>query len=130
MTDTFSLSQRSMLMARIHSKWTSPEKLIHNRLKGLKVRHKMHPPLPGNPDVLMKDSRTVVFIHGCFWHKCPVCYSPPKSNVQYWSAKVERNVERDKAAKFHLRENGWRVVVLWEHDVNRKIKDCIDEITC
>ncbi len=83
-------------MSNIKSKWTDQEKKIHSYLKANKIKHKMHPKLSGSPDILLKDANTVVFLHGCFWHKCPKCYKEPKSNKKYWLPKIEKNVKRDR----------------------------------
>ena len=85
--------QRSYCMSRIRSKWTKQETKVHNWLKGHKIKHVMHPKICGNPDVILKESNTVIFIHGCFWHKCQKCYKKPKSNREYWFPKIEKNVK-------------------------------------
>jgi hypothetical protein len=77
----------------------------------------MHPKIEGNPDILLKGTNTVVFLHGCFWHKCPNCYIPPKSNRAYWLPKIEANVKRFKKVRRNLRKKGYNVAVLWEHQV-------------
>ena len=107
MTDILSHEQRSKRMSQIRSKWTKQERLIHNYLKGLKIKHKMHPILTGNPDILLTNSKTVVFIHGCFWHKCPKCYREPKSNREYWLPKLAKNVTRDRKNARKLRKEGF-----------------------
>jgi DNA mismatch endonuclease (patch repair protein) len=117
MADNLTQKQRSYCMSRIKSKWTSPELKIHNYLKGKKIKHKMHPDLPGRPDILLTNTNTVVFLHGCFWHKCPKCYKEPKSRKEYWIPKIEKNVKNyEKNAKI-LKINGYKVVKIWGHDV-------------
>ena len=120
MGDQFSKDERSRLMSKIKSVWTSPERKIHNLLKGNKIRHKMHPKLPGNPDVYLTDYNTVVFIDGCFWHNCPIHGHIPKSNMEYWEKKIRRNVERDEAYTAHLRYVGYNVVRIWECEVSSR----------
>ncbi|MFA5382379.1 MAG: hypothetical protein WC356_04375 [Candidatus Micrarchaeia archaeon] len=90
MSDNLTKEQRSRCMSKIRSKWTKQEKKIHNYLKGDKIRHKMHPKLPGNPDIVLKDSKTAVFLHGCFWHKCPNCYKEPKSREAIGCPKLRK----------------------------------------
>jgi DNA mismatch endonuclease (patch repair protein) len=119
MTDVFAKEKRSWIMSRIRSKWTKQEKLIHNKLKGLKIKHKMHPEIEGNPDIILKDKKIAIFLHGCFWHKCPKCFVEPKSNIEYWLPKIERNVLRDKENIKLLRKQGWKVIRIWEHEIKK-----------
>lgn len=75
---------------------------------------------PGHPDIAYPGRKIALFINGCFWHRCPVCNLPePKSNVAYWQAKFTRNVERDARTKAALEEQGWKVVVIWEHQLKK-----------
>jgi DNA mismatch endonuclease (patch repair protein) len=117
MADRVSREKRSYIMSRIRGKWTEPELKVHNMLKGLKIKHKMHPKIEGGPDIILKDRKVAIFIHGCFWHKCPKCYSPPKSNREYWLPKIRDNVKRDKNCKKKLKQAGYKVVVIWEHEI-------------
>lgn len=105
-------------MSRIRSKWTKQEKLVHNYLKGHKIKHKMHPKMEGSPDIILTNKKVAIFLHGCFWHKCPLHYREPKSKRKYWIPKIEKNVLKDKENIKLLRKQGWKVVVIWEHDVN------------
>ncbi len=76
---------------------------------------------PGRPDVAFVGRRRAIFIMGCFWHRCPVCnLSVPKKNVDYWEAKFARNRERDERNLATLEEMGWKVLVLWEHQLKKK----------
>lgn len=119
MADTLTKAQRSWTMSRIRSRWTSAEKAVHGFLKGLRIKHRMHPKIEGSPDVLVPDQRKAVFLHGCFWHKCPACYIEPKSRKKYWLPKIERNVRRDKENEKLIRKNGWKIVKIWEHEFKR-----------
>ena len=116
-------------MSKIKSKWTSQEQKIHGNLKARGVRHKMHPNIPGSPDLILKDKKVAVFINGCFWHKCPKCYKAPKSNVEYWLPKIERNVKRDKNNARLLKKDGWKVVSIWEHEIKKDVKSTIEKIS-
>ena len=120
MPDKFSSEVRSKIMSRIRSKWTTSEKKVHNALKGNKIKHTMHPDLPGNPDVFLKDSNAVIFIDGCFWHNCPKHGHIPLSNVKYWKKKIEKNVMRDKKNTKALKDMGFEVWRIWEHEVASK----------
>jgi len=119
MTDNLTKEQRSMTMSRIRSKWTGQEKKVHNYLKGHKIKHRMHPKIDGSPDILLKDTNTAVFLHGCFWHKCPKCFREPKTNRSYWLPKIENNVKRDEKNVDTLKTNGYRVIIIWEHQIKK-----------
>ena len=69
------------------------------------------------PDWLNKSRKTAVFVHGCFWHGCPLHFKLPRSRPEYWAAKIGRNRQRDEATRLALEAEGWRVLVLWEHDI-------------
>lgn len=114
MTDIFSAAKRSHIMSKIRSKWTSPEVVLHNYLKSRKVRHVMHPKMLGNPDTLILDTNTTVFIDGCFWHGCPKHGHIPKSKKAYWKAKIKRNKNRDRRHTKKLISMGYGVVRIWE----------------
>lgn len=88
----------------------------------------MHPKIIGNPDLILKDKKLAIFLHGCFWHKCPRHYRIPKSNVVYWLPKIERNVKRDRANSRFLRNEGWRVVKLWEHEIKNNFEKSLEKI--
>lgn len=128
MADKLTKEQRSYCMSRIRSKWTKQERTIHSYLKGNKIHHKMHPELMGNPDILLNKINAVIFLQGCFWHKCPKCYKEPKSNKDYWIPKIENNVKRDRTNTRKLRKAGYTVIKLWEHEVNSNIQKCLNKI--
>ena len=128
MPDNLTKKQRSKCMSNIRSKWTDQEKKIHSYLKANKIKHKMHPKLSGSPDILLKDTNTAVFLHGCFWHKCPQCYKEPKSNKEYWLPKIERNVKRDKINAGLLRKQGFKVRKIWEHEVKKDLNKVVNKI--
>lgn len=93
---------------------TKPE-LALARLLGRKlVRSK----LPGSPDFVYSAAKLVVFVHGCFWHRCPIhSKQPPKTHTAFWRRKFARNVERDRLNREELELMGWRVQEVWEHEV-------------
>ena len=111
--------QRSKTMSRIRSRWTSQEIAIHETLGSIGVVHEMHPKIPGNPDLVVPGQQLAVYLHGCFWHKCPKCFRVPKTNQDYWMPKLDKNVRRDAENLIKLRESGWSVVVLWEHEIKK-----------
>ena len=104
-------------MGRIRGKDTEPEKRVRSLLHRLGFRFRLHDSnLPGRPDIVLQRYRTVIFVHGCFWHRhlgCRYAYSP-KSRVEFWEEKFARNVVRDRDAQVALVCAGWRVVTIWE----------------
>jgi DNA mismatch endonuclease (patch repair protein) len=85
-------------------------------VRGYRVRSA----LPGRPDLVFTKARLAVFVHGCFWHRCPECAPrPPTANAEFWRDKFAANLERDRRAITELTELGWRVVVVWEHELRR-----------
>jgi DNA mismatch endonuclease (patch repair protein) len=126
--DNLKKEDRSKCMSHIRSKWTTQEKRIHNLLKGRRIKHKMHPQIRGSPDLILIKKKTAVFLNGCFWHKCSKCYTPPKSRRAYWIPKLNRNFLRDKRNITLLRKNDWRVISLWEHEINKNIDKVLRRI--
>ncbi len=95
---------------------TSHEKVVRSYLHARGFRFRLHQKkLPGKPDIVLPRFKTIVLVHGCFWHQCPYCKSGrlPKSNLKYWNAKLRRNQERDRENKEKLEGLGWRVIVIW-----------------
>jgi DNA mismatch endonuclease, patch repair protein len=116
--DMFTKERRSEIMGRIKGKNTAPELKVRKLLHRLGFRFRLHrADLPGKPDVVLTRLRTVVFVHGCFWHghdcKRGSAHRKPKSNTDYWYAKLNRNRERDArlAAEYDLL--GWKRIVVW-----------------
>ena len=105
-------------MSRIRAKNTIPELILK---KEMKLHGFVHQPknTPGNPDFINYKNKTVVFIDGCFWHKCPLCFKEPKSNKRYWLPKLERNTVRAKEIGIAYKTAGWKVVRIWEHKLKR-----------
>src|SRR3990172_11269026 len=106
MVDVLTKKQRSYNMSRIKGKWTKQEKFLHNFLKGNKIKHTMHPNLPGKPDILIPDKNTVIFLDGCFWHKCPKCFKMPATREEFWKEKITRNVLKDRETGRILKKQG------------------------
>lgn len=122
MPKNLSAKSRSELMAKVKSKGNrSTEKKLVTILKSLKVNGwRRHTKLVGRPDFEFRDIRTVVFVDGCFWHGCPACHRLPKTNTDYWTKKVARNIERDNLVTNKLEIKGWRVLRIWEHELKSK----------
>ena len=120
MVDIVSEEQRSYNMSRIRSKHTKPELAVRSMLHRLGYRFTVNGPknkqLPGKPDIVLPKYRTVIFVHGCFWHGHAGCknFRYPKTRTEWWKAKIDGNVARDKKRIRQLEEMGWRVLVIWE----------------
>lgn len=122
MVDKVSKEVRSYNMSRIRSKDTTPEILVRIYLfsKGLRFR-KNDKRYPGSPDIVLPKYKTMVFVHGCFWHLHDGCkYAVmPKSNVEFWEKKLYGNKERDERNKKELEELGWKVITVWECELKK-----------
>ena len=114
MADIFTKKKRSEIMSKIKGKWTKPERFAHHALKCAGVRHRMHPKMDVNPDILIPGKRICIFIDGCFWHKCPRHYREPKTNRKYWLPKMDANAARDRRTSRRLRRKGYGVRRIWE----------------
>lgn len=117
MADRISAERRSWLMSRVAAKNTTPELAVRRQAHAMGLRFRLHRrDLPGCPDLVFPKYRTVIFVHGCFWHRHAGCSkaTTPKSRVEYWSAKFERNLARDAWALRALEEAGWHVLIVWE----------------
>ena len=124
MADNNTKEIRSMNMSHIRSINSKPEEIVRKFLfsKGLRYRKNVRS-LPGKPDIVLRKYNTVVFVNGCFWHKHDCGrFVMPSSNTEYWSAKIEANVERDKLNKSQLEALGWKVLVIWECQLKKKTK--------
>lgn len=115
--DRLTPQHRSKLMSRIRAKDTKPELVVRSCVHRLGYRFRLHDrKLPGRPDLVLSRYRTVIFVHGCFWHQHPRCrfaYSP-KSRQEFWSEKFQSNGRRDRRVRAALARLGWRVMVIWE----------------
>ena len=117
MVDVVDRATRSRMMSGIRGRDTQPEILVRKYLHAQGLRYRLaRKDLPGKPDLVFPGYRAVVFVHGCFWHRHPECKyaATPSSNRDFWREKFATNVERDRRAEQKLRENGWRVFVVWE----------------
>ena len=105
-------------MSRVKSKNTGPELKLRRLLLDLGYRgYRIHfDKLPGKPDIVFTSSKKVIFVHGCFWHghNCPAGSHRPKTNKDYWEAKLQRNIERDKELLSEIKSKDWKVLVVWE----------------
>lgn len=123
MVDNISKEERSAQMAKIHSKNTKPEKIVRSVLFRMGYRFRICPTgLPGKPDIVLKKHKSVIFVHGCFWHGHTGCKNAriPKSNIDFWIGKIQRNKERFIEVENDLRNLGWKILVVWECEIKNK----------
>lgn len=128
--DIWDKHKRSDVMARIRSRDTKPELIVRKFLwsRGYHYRKNVKK-LPGSPDIVLRKYGIVIFIHGCFWHGHDSHFQMPKSNVTFWEKKITRNIERDKENKEKLKNQGWRVMTIWECQLrNATRKQTLEEI--
>ena len=125
MTDTISKEKRSWNMSRIRSRDTGPELVVRSALHRLGYRFRIHrKDLPGKPDIVLPGYRTVIFVHGCFWHQhkgCKYAYKP-KTRVKFWSEKLQGNSERDIRTRKKLRRMDWNAQVIWECQTKNPVR--------
>lgn len=133
MADIFSKAKRSEIMSKISGKETKPEIKVRKYLfaKGFRFR-KNDKKLPGKPDIVLPKYKTVIFIHGCFWHhheNCPKS-SLPTSNREFWENKINGNVERDKLNQSALVKTDWNVITIWQCQIKNQtvFKETMDEV--
>jgi DNA mismatch endonuclease (patch repair protein) len=110
-------------MRGIGTKRTGVERRVRNVMSAEKIRFKGNVrSLPGSPDLVVSELKLAIFVNGCFWHGCPRCYSAPKHNRAWWNRKISNNRRRDRRVTRQLRDLGYSVIHLWEHDSIDRIK--------
>lgn len=115
--DKLTKEQRHHCMASIRGKNTRPEIMVRKFLFSRGFRYRLnHPRLPGHPDIVMRKYRTCIFVNGCFWHGHDNCryFVLPKTNTEFWKAKIERNRARDIEEQHKLASMGWHCITVWE----------------
>lgn len=126
MADNLSPEQRHRNMAAVHSASTKPELKLRLALWRMGFRYRVNDrELPGKPDIVLPKYRTVIFVHGCFWHGHDGCknYTIPKTNTEFWTAKIARNIERDQETWRQLEAKGWSVIIAWECELKKAVLD-------
>lgn len=115
-------------MARMPRRDTKPEMHLRRELhrRGLRFRVAVAG-LPGRPDIVFTRARLIVFVDGCFWHRCPAHHTEPKNNALWWRQKLDRNVERDREKDELLAEQGWLVIHVWEHESPAAAADRVED---
>lgn len=125
MADTHTKEVRSKNMSHIRSTNSKPEETVRKYLfsKGLRYRKNVRK-LPGCPDIVLPKYKTVIFVNGCFWHKHDCGrFVWPTSNTEYWYKKINRNIERDSENHQRLTEQGWKVLIIWECQLKKKVAE-------
>jgi DNA mismatch endonuclease, patch repair protein len=126
MTDVLTKEQRKLNMSRIRGKNTGPEIKLRKLLYAEGFRgYRIHYDLPGKPDIVFTKKKIAIFIDGCFWHKCPICFQEPATRKEFWMKKIRSNVERDNTNTCLLREEGWTVIRIWEHEIRKNTESAI-----
>lgn len=121
-------------MYRIRNKDTKPEIMLRKALFARGFRYRVNvKSLPGKPDIVLPRYKTVIFVHGCFWHGHPGCkYAyTPKSNTEFWVNKISNNKKRDVETEFKLKELGWKVITVWECEIRhgKGFSDLIERLS-
>lgn len=124
MTDVHSKQIRSFNMSRIRSKDTKPEMIVRKFLHSQGFRYRLHvKDLPGKPDIVLSKYKTVIFVHGCFWHGHRGCkyYITPKTRTEWWLNKINTNILKDETTLIKLKEMGWKVIQVWECELKKSV---------
>jgi len=126
--DIMSVEKRSTLMSKIRGKNTGPERAVSRRFASLRLRWASHDTsLPGTPDFVFSRQRVVIFVDGDFWHGWRFPTWKDKLSLK-WEQKIERTRQRDAAARSKLRNSGWRVIRIWEHQIERDLDQCVSKV--
>jgi DNA mismatch endonuclease (patch repair protein) len=122
--DIWSKEKRSEVMSKIRSENTKPEKILRSWFYANGLRFRIHrKDLPGKPDIVFAKYKTVIFVHGCFWHYHKDCRDGriPSTNSKFWEEKLFKNIQRDEKHQLKLKELGWKVIVVWECEINKNL---------
>ncbi len=117
MVDNLKPEHRKKAMSRVQQQNTKPEITVRKMLHRNGFRFRLHnKTLPGTPDIVLLKYKTVIFVHGCFWHQHEGCRKArrPTSNVEFWNEKLDKNIARDNQKEAELKKAGWRVLYVWE----------------
>ena len=131
MADRITKEHRSWNMSRIHGKDTGIEIQVRKRLfrEGFRYRKNVAS-LPGKPDIVLRKYRTVIFVHGCYWHRHPFCKlcTTPKTNAEFWQKKFDTNVSNDKRHYEELEKLGWHVIIIWECEIKKAFETTMQRV--
>ncbi|MCX5807225.1 MAG: very short patch repair endonuclease [Proteobacteria bacterium] len=126
MVDSLTREKRSWNMSRIKSGDTKPEKVVRSLLHLMGYRYRLHcKDLPGKPDIMLPKYKTVIFVHGCFWHRHSGCKNAttPKTNTEFWEKKFFGNIVRDRQKQSDLELLGWNVIIVWECETEKSLEN-------
>lgn len=130
--DIWSKDKRSKVMSKIRGKDTKPEMILRSQLFRKGFRFRVHQKnLPGKPDIVLAKYKTVIFVHGCFWHYHNDCREGriPSTNTKFWKDKLFKNVEKDARYKEALENMGWNVITVWECEIEKSTDTIINNTT-
>ncbi len=130
--DIWTKEKRSEVMSKIRGKNTKPEMVLRSQLFRQGLRFRVHQKkLPGKPDIVLPKYKTVIFVHGCFWHFHKDCREGriPSSNSNFWKEKLQRNIKKDKANIKALKKEKWKVFVIWECEIEKHLERTIKKVT-
>jgi len=130
--DIWTRKKRSEVMSKIRGKNTKPELLLRKALFSLGYRYRLHrKDLPGKPDIVLPRYRTAIFVHGCFWHYHKNCKEGriPSTNSNFWNTKLQKNIVRDANNIKKLKRTRWKVIVVWECDIEKKLDVVLRKIS-
>lgn len=132
MVDTITSERRSWNMSRIRSRNTAPELRLRSLLHRAGFRFRLYAnKLPGRPDIVLPKYRTVIFVHGCFWHRHPGCRytTTPSTRAEFWQEKFDGNVRRDARNRADLKAAGWTVVTVWECELKADAESLVRRLS-
>jgi len=116
-------------MSKIRGKNTGPEIKLRKLLWSAGIRgYRVHYNLPGKPDIVFVKKKIVIFIDGCFWHKCPIDFQEPETRKEFWMKKINSNVERDERNNRQLSDAGWTIIRIWEHEMRKEPEKVVQRI--
>lgn len=121
----------SRIMSAIRARGTVPELILRRAIYkvGLRGYRSNWKGAPGRPDICHPGKKVAIFMHGCFWHRCPHCKPAiPRSHISFWKSKFKNNIERDKRKEKELKDSGWRVLTLWECQIKKNLDKCVSRI--
>lgn len=129
MVDVLTSEQRTYNMSKIRAKNTGPEVKLRKLLSAKGIRgYRIHYNLPGKPDIVFIKKKIAIFIDGCFWHKCPICFQEPETRKEFWMGKIQSNIDRDKKVDELLKNDGWAVIRIWEHVIKKEPEKAVKKI--
>lgn len=128
MVDVLSPQQRAYCMSQINGRNTKPEIAFRKSLWAMGFRHRVKSKLSGKPDIVYPALKIVIFVDGCFCRRCSELYQRPNTRAEFWEDKISGNVDRDRENDHLLKEQGWIVIRVWEHEIKAFLADCIGRL--